>query len=278
MDGVPTLRRHDDWEVAAPAGSLAIPGVRMRGFRDRSGRTFEERVVPGPAVGIVIDCTPGGLRAVGGETFETGIVAGVAPTAVRLRGHAVDCVEVQLDPLAAGTLLGVPPAELNGAPLDLAELWGPAAGRLRARLIEARSWHDRFALVRDELIRPRRAASRVDPEVADAWRRLLRAHGRVPIGDLPARYGWSRTRFWSRFKGQIGVTPKRAAMIVRFDRALRRLGTAPHLAELAAELGYADQSHLNREVLRFTGRTPGEIAGDPLWAVDGVAWSTPRAA
>ncbi|WP_344854484.1 AraC family transcriptional regulator [Planomonospora alba] len=272
-DTAPTTQDHGAWEVAVPTGGRAIPGVRMAGFRDRSGGTFEERIPPGPAIAIVIDCGPGGLGPLGGAAVEGGIVAGICPAAARMAGRAIDCLELQVDPPAAPDLLGVPPAELNGAPLDLAELWGRDAGRLRARLIEARSWDDRFALVREALARRRPSPFRVDPEVADAWWRIRAGHGRVPIGDLPGRYGWSRTRFWNRFKSQLGVTPKRAAMIVRFDRALRRLGTAASVAEVAAEIGYADQSHLHREVLGFTGRTPGAIASDPLWTVDSTAWT-----
>ncbi|WP_143591445.1 helix-turn-helix domain-containing protein [Thermoactinospora rubra] len=277
-DTVPTSPRHGAWEVAVPAEGRALPGVTMVGFRDRSGGTFEERVLPGPAIAIVIDCAPGSLEPCGSGAVEGGIVAGISPAAARLAGRAVDCLELQVDVLAAAGLLGVPPAELNGAPLDLAELWGREAGRLRARLIEAPSWEDRFALVREALGRRSRSSFRIDPEVADAWRHITAGHGRVPIGDLPGRYGWSRTRFWNRFKSQIGVTPKRAAMIVRFDRALRRLGTTASVAEVAAEIGYADQSHLHREVLKFTGRTPGAIAADPLWTVDSTAWTLARAA
>ncbi|MFB9722703.1 helix-turn-helix domain-containing protein [Planobispora longispora] len=277
-DTVPTTRGHGAWEVAVPAGGRAIPGVTMAGFRDRSGGTFEERVPPGPAIAIVIDCAPGSLEPLGSGAIEGGIVSGISPAATRMAGRAVDCVELQVDPLAAPGLLGVPPAELNGAPLDLAEVWGRDAGRLRARLIEARSWDDRFALVREAFTRHRRSSFRIDPEVADAWRRIVAGHGRVPIGDLPGRYGWSRTTFWNRFKSQIGVTPKRAATIVRFDRALRRLGTAASVAEVAAEIGYSDQSHLHREVLKFTGRTPGAIASDPLWTVDSMAWTPARTA
>lgn len=277
-DTVPTPRRHGDWEVAAPTAGRPIPGVKMVGFRDHSGGTFEELIPPGPAIAIVIDCAPGSLEPLGSGAIEGGIVAGISPTATRMSGRAVDCVELQVDLLAAPGLLGVPPAELNGAPLDLAEVWGRDAGRLRARLIEAGSWDDRFALVREALARRRRSSFRIDPEVADAWRRIRAVHGRLSIGDLPDRYGWSRTRFWNRFKSQIGVTPKRAAVIVRFDRALRRLGTTASVAEIAAEIGYADQSHLHREVLKFTGHTPGAIASDPLWTVDNTAWALARAA
>nr|BFE78788.1 hypothetical protein GCM10020093_013890 [Planobispora longispora] len=225
----------------------------------------------------MIDCAPGSLEPLGSGAIEGGIVSGISPAATRMAGRAVDCVELQVDPLAAPGLLGVPPAELNGAPLDLAEVWGRDAAAARAA--------DRGAV----LGRPVRAGPRgvhpappfLVPHRPRGGRRVAAdrgRHGRVPIGDLPGRYGWSRTTFWNRFKSQIGVTPKRAATIVRFDRALRRLGTAASVAEVAAEIGYSDQSHLHREVLKFTGRTPGAIASDPLWTVDSMAWTPARTA
>ena len=42
-------------------------------------------------------------------------------------------------------------------------------------------------------------------------------------------------------------------------------GVAPAgdgLARLAAEAGYADQPHLNRECLRLTGASPGALLGE----------------
>ena len=50
-------------------------------------------------------------------------------------------------------------------------------------------------------------------------------------------------------------------------------GRAP--AGVAAEGGYADQSHLHRDVVAFTGLTPTAVAGEPFLAVDDVAWGWP---
>ena len=41
---------------------------------------------------------------------------------------------------------------------------------------------------------------------------------------------------------------------------------------VAAESGYADQSHLHREVKAFTGLTPKAVAAAPWLAIDDVAW------
>lgn len=52
------------------------------------------------------------------------------------------------------------------------------------------------------------------------------------------------------------------------------VGRGPVRVErLAAEGGYADQSHLHRDVVAFTGVTPTTVAGEPWLAVDDVTWA-----
>ncbi|WP_443065488.1 helix-turn-helix domain-containing protein [Streptomyces sp. NBC_00536] len=69
-----------------------------------------------------------------------------------------------------------------------------------------------------------------------------------------------------------GLPPKRAAQLVRFDRAVHRLAAGDAAVRVAADGGYADQSHLHRDVAAFAGVTPSAVAREPWLAVDDVAW------
>jgi AraC-like DNA-binding protein len=60
--------------------------------------------------------------------------------------------------------------------------------------------------------------------------------------------------------------------LVRFDQAVHRLAAGNDIARVAADSGYADQSHLHRDVVAFTGATPAAVSGAPWLAVDGIAW------
>jgi transcriptional regulator GlxA family with amidase domain len=100
---------------------------------------------------------------------------------------------------------------------------------------------------------------RPSPEVAWVWRRLEATGGGVPIGRLAAEVGWSHRHLIDRFRRQVGLSPKTAARLVRFDGVWRRLdqaGGRPDWGLVAAEAGYADQAHLVREFRQFTGTTP----------------------
>jgi AraC-like DNA-binding protein len=158
----------------------------------------------------------------------------------------------------------------------LEDLWGRGAPQIEERLASAASWEERFAIMEAALARRCEAGRAVDPEVAFGWRQIVNSEGRSRVERLAAELGWSRKRLWSRFRSQTGLTPKRAAQLVRFDHAAHRLAAGENAALAAAESGYADQSHLHRDVMAFAGVTPTALAVSLWLAVDEVTWATPE--
>jgi AraC-like DNA-binding protein len=209
-----------------------------------------------------------------GQRQQGSLVAGLAPGAVRGRGREIECLQVRLSPAVAHAVLGAC-AELTGTVVALDDLWGRDAVRTQEQLRAAGSWDGRFAIAEAALARRLEAGRAVDPEVAFAWRQMVTAQGRVRVERLAAEAGWSRKRLWSRFRSQIGLTPKRAARLVRFDHAAHRLAAGHSAALVAAESGYADQSHLHRDVMTFAATTPTAVAAAPWLAVDDIAWASP---
>ena len=128
------------------------------------------------------------------------------------------------------------------------------------RLATARDWEARFALL-DATLGRRLANVRPPAEVAWAWRQLRARQGDVAIGALAEDLGWSRKRLVARFRDQIGLPPKAAARMLRFERARVLAGTRPW-ADIAFECGFSDQSHLISEFPAITGRTPETFLQD----------------
>lgn len=245
----------------------------MAGFSDRTTALADVRVVPHPAVMLVIDIG-GGLLVddASGWQQRGSVVAGLAPIGAAGRGpQDFECLQVRLSPVVAHAVLGAC-AELSGTVVALDDLWGRAAVRIQERLRATASWPGRFAIAEAVLAARQETSRAVDPEVAFAWRRIVASRGRARVERLAAESGWSRKRLWSRFRSQIGLTPKRAARLVRFDHAARLLAAGRSPAAVAADSGYADQSHLHRDVLAFAGMTPAAAAVTPFLAVDDVAW------
>jgi AraC-like DNA-binding protein len=185
-------------------------------------------------------------------------------------------VQVDLSPLGVHVLLGRPVADLTDRCTPLDALGVPALAALPARVAAAPGWAARFAAV-DAVLLGLLAAGRTgpDPEVEWAWRELVRTGGRTAVAELARGTGWSRRHLLTRFTAQVGLGPKVAARVLRFDRAARLLVPVPvdgrpvapvrrSIADVAAACGYADQAHLAREFRDLAGCPPSAYVAQ--WA------------
>lgn len=115
------------------------------------------------------------------------------------------------------------------------------------------------------LARPRQA---LEPRLDLAAERL--GEGRLALPQLAAELGWSERQLRRRFESAVGLSPKRFARLLRFQRvfAAGREGDAQVWAEVALQAGYCDQAHFNRDFRAFSGRRPRELMRDlgPLTA------------
>lgn len=247
----------------------------MAGFTNRAEDLVNLPIVPYPAVTLFIDLGDGVLiDDASGQQQRRSLAVGLAPSGVRGRGRHIECLQVRLSPVVAHAVLGAS-SELGGTVIALDDLWGRDAVRAQEQLRAASSWDERFTITETALARRYQAGRAAHPEVAFAWGQMVASRGCLRVERLAAEAGWSRKRLWSRFRSQIGLTPKRAAQLVRFDHAAHLLAAGHSAALVAAESGYTDQSHLHRDVKTFAGVTPTAVAAAPWLAVDDFAWAAP---
>jgi AraC family transcriptional regulator len=117
--------------------------------------------------------------------------------------------------------------------------------------------HGRLAALR-ELI----AVSRPLHGEANAWQaELVRAlhAGDEPIARIAARLGVSSAYASRAIQRAYGMGPQALRRELRWRHALRLLRGSRPLAEVAAEAGFADQSHLHRITLACSGLTPARL-------------------
>lgn len=283
----PVSRSSQSWErgrfertVRAPHPALAGSVIGCyEAFTERTSAELRRREVAVPFVPVILNLgEPFRLFPAGEdgppERFAT-FTAGLHDRSIVVESsRTIACIQINLRPLAARRIFAVSMGELVNRSVPLDELVGPAGSRLVERLGNAGSWSERFdevdAFLYDRLHR--------GPEPADgvrwAWSRLREARGDVRISVLAHEIGWSHKHLIRRFQLDLGLGPKSAARVVRFQEFLRRLDDASHGAvrwsDIALSCGYYDQAHLIRDFRALAGISPTEYVASRIPGGGGI--------
>jgi len=189
---------------------------------------------------------------------EPRIVGPLTEASVELLAPGTTIAGLRFVPGAAAAVLGVPTSELVDLAVDGDAVWGHSS-------LEAETPEEALAALQRHLV-ARLAAP--DPVVMAAVSSLRWATD--DVASLTSSLHISERQLRRRFRASIGFAPKPLHRMLRFQRFLSLTqhaiasGASPAdgIARLAAEAGYADQPHLNRECLRLTGTSPGGLLGE----------------
>lgn len=224
---------------------------------------WREHALPSGAMHLVIRLSDHPLRIADGGSGEVArpvaasLVGGMRSRYYLRELLAPSCsVGAVLLPGAAECLFGgVTADELAERHTPLDALWGTEAHRLREQLWTLRTPHDRLAVLEAALAARLPHVHGLHPAVAGA---LARFQGGASVAAAVRDSGFSHRRFLQLFRQGVGLAPKAYLRVLRFQQVLPALRSdqPPSLAALAADLGYSDQSHFNREFLAFSGVTP----------------------
>ena len=253
--------------AARPRGPLSRDVREHHGYRQRGITPGQHLGMPSPYLTVIFTLDdPVDIRRHPDprqrpDRFPT-LVGGLhSAPALIVHPGAQSGIQLQLSPLGARRVLGMPAGELASMDVSAEAIWGPLADRIHQQVREAGDWPARFAVLDDLLGTVANQRRGVPDGVARAWDLLLASGGTIPIREVARDIGWSERHLHAMFTREIGLSPKPAARVIRFDRARRRLERgviAGHrrIAEVAADAGYFDQAHLIRDWQQFTGLTP----------------------
>jgi AraC-like DNA-binding protein len=213
---------------------VPAPGLRglvegYHGYREHGDAPGEHRGLPSPYLTVIFTLDdPVEVAAHPDPRQEPGrydtLVGGLHTSAALITHQGRQAgVQLGVSPLGARALFGVPAGELANVDVDAGELLGATAREVYERLHVAPDWGARFRVLDEVLLRRADPGRAVSPEVERAWRVLLASGGVVSVGELAREVGWSARHLAARFGTEIGLGPKAAARVIRFDRARRAL-------------------------------------------------------
>jgi AraC-like DNA-binding protein len=236
----PSYRVEHERERALPTGTIELvfdlAHTAMRIFRDEQdmvGQHFNHAVVCGPHSRYFVF-----------DTLRSGPVLGV-----------------HFRPGGAFPFFPCPAYELSERTVALEDLWVSETGEMQERLLAAASSPNHMFRTLEDMLRSHlRKTATLHPVVAYAVQKLVVAPDLQSIRKLQDDTGYSPKRFIELFNESVGLTPKVFSRIQRFQSAITRIARGDRVdwAGVAADNGYCDQSHLNREFRVFSGVTPAQ--------------------
>jgi AraC-like DNA-binding protein len=109
-----------------------------------------------------------------------------------------------------------------------------------------------------------------EPHTVGLIKEYLEARYRVgaKLAELVNLTHLDRAYLIRTFRNVVGMPPHRYLIQIRVREAKRLISKGRALVDVAAEAGFADQSHLNRHFKSLTGLTPGQYAQQVTFVQD----------
>jgi AraC-like DNA-binding protein len=211
---------------------------------------FTQEILPYPNVNMVVEPGLAAVHGVPGGRFSRTLTGRGQAFGVKFRsGGFRPFVDFDV-------------VELTGEVRSIETVFGADGAALTRAIEEAEDEHAAIARY-EAFLRERLPAP--DPKVAliDAIAAAILADpGLTRVDDLAARHAMSVRSLQRLFRGYVGVTPKWLLKRYRLHEAADRMaaGQVEDWAELALELGYADQAHFINDFRAVVGRPPGDYA------------------
>ena len=217
------------------------------------GRTSRQELLAFPASNLVVE--PGGVSL-------SGPALGVSHRDLRGRGWAVGAL---LRPAGLASLAPDPRA-IRGIelPLDAADLHRAVSTAMRDN--DETAGRGRAVLAYTAWVTEHLAPPDESGLLANAVEDLISADRTiVRVDQVAERLGTSVRGVQRLAQRYIGLTPLTVIRRYRLQEAVQRLREDPTLtiARVAADLGYADQAHLNADFRRILGVTPTSYRRHP---------------
>lgn len=223
-------------------------------------------VLPNGALQLMVNFgDPHRLTGIGGHAtdrrYDHTWIAGLQEQALMIEAPAcTDLLSIRFRPGGAHAFLPLPLCELSNLVVDARDIVGGAGAQLREQLAGMHSWPAQVACVQRWLLGRLQPRERDHALVVRAIAAIGARQGRgAAIAAACDELGLSNRHLIQLFRGLVGLPPKTLARVQRFHRALLRLPSDGSRAQLAAELGFADQAHFTREFRAFAGVAPGQF-------------------
>jgi AraC-like DNA-binding protein len=227
----------------------------------------KERLLPDGSVELVINLAEDSIRVYDQhDPRRSTTIPGCIVSGPRSEFFVIDTageastIGVHFKPGGAFPFFSVPPAAMQNQSVALECLWGRASVRLRERVLEAASPHDRLRVLEHCLLEQLTKPLERHPAIGFALQQLCGSQPAPALSRVVDHIGCSHRRFIQLFCDQVGLTPKLFSRVQRFQKVIQTAHRleAINWTEMALDCGYYDQAHFIHDFQAFSGITPSQ--------------------
>lgn len=170
----------------------------------------------------------------------------------------LDMIVAVFYPHTVGMFIDTPPSTFYNLEINGYDIGNRALDETAAKILQARNGEESIAILEKWLM------TKINPtlnlrRIASSIHTLLRSPS-VAVNTLADGACLSRKQYERIFREQVGMNPKEYARVARFQKAMWMLQCGScDFADISAECGYADQSHLIREFRAMSSDTPKSL-------------------
>ena len=165
-------------------------------------------------------------------------------------------------PEVCAAFFGRNPAEITNQPFQKETVGKRFSGELEKRVNDCENFSEVIEIFENYAQIFGVKFDEIDKRLAKATRIFIESEGLAKIAETAKEIGLSERQFERNYRKASGLTPKQFARICRFRATtIDMINNAnQNWANRAADKGFTDQSHLNREFSNLTGNSPVEFS------------------
>jgi AraC-like DNA-binding protein len=169
---------------------------------------------------------------------------------------------MRISPAACANVLQADPVNFRNVRMTEAEKFPHLTGGILEKLNGCETFDEAIAVYENHLRELNFGPEFSDEKIARALKVIERTSGEIKISELAEDLNLSPRQLERRFKKSSGLSPKQFARTRRLRATAVALveNTQINWADRAAEMGFADQTHLTHEFVAVTKRSPNSFA------------------
>jgi AraC-like DNA-binding protein len=167
-------------------------------------------------------------------------------------------IAIEFKPFGAYPIFGIPMHETTNRLLDSDEVFSRWGREVREALRNREGVGRKVDFIQEQLVKLLQKNNRLNGLVEFCVLTLKDSHGRMSIGELGRKTGYTRRYLNLLFREHVGLSPKVLAGIFRFQKFYVKWAGGQSFDLLKEDLHehYFDQAHFTKEFRQMTGYSP----------------------